>query len=190
MNKASNPHAFTRNLDGAQFHLRRAGDLAQHLGRVAEAVALAPKHLVEQVFHLHGGPARWIRPSRHAQRVAVRPEGHKTHAQHQQTEDHQTLALHFAQQQDERLFGGFGTEAPAQAALQQERAAWAMGRLCEQGVISEYHLARFEGGDAHRRAYAALPLAERLDLLPLDEALRAACLEAIAAAVTGADRGG
>jgi len=190
MNKASNPHAYTRTLVGAQYHLRRAGDVAQHVGRVAEAVALSPKHLVEQVFQLHAGPVRWIRPSRHAQRVLVRPAGHQTYLQHQQTEDHHTVALHFAQQQDEHLFGRFGTDDATQALWQQAQALQAMTRLCNAGTLSDYQLAVFEGGDAERRGYAELPMAERWDLLPVDAALRTVCLNAIAEAINTGGPGG
>jgi len=64
-----------------QFHARNALDVAQNLGRVAEAVVLSPVHLVQQITGHHGQPVRWIRPSRHQQRMAARPDGEQKYEQ-------------------------------------------------------------------------------------------------------------
>jgi hypothetical protein len=73
------PPAFTRDLKGAKYHGRNALDVAQNVGRVVEAIVLSPVHLVQQVTGYHDQPVRWIRPSRHRQRVAARPEGEQDH---------------------------------------------------------------------------------------------------------------
>lgn len=80
------PPAFTRTLTGAKYHGRNTLDVLQNLGRGVEAVVLSPVHLVQQITRNDGQPVRYIRPSRHQQRMDARPEGAKTYGEAHGTE--------------------------------------------------------------------------------------------------------
>jgi hypothetical protein len=75
------PPAFTRTLTGAKYHGRNTLDVLQNLGRGVEAVVLSPVHLVQQITGNDGQPVRYVRPSRHQQRMRARPEGAKTYGE-------------------------------------------------------------------------------------------------------------
>ncbi|MGC4396971.1 hypothetical protein [Hydrogenophaga sp. T2] len=185
MHKASNPNAFTRNLQGIEYHKRNAGDVAQNVKRGLQAVVLFPKNLVNQV--LFGQDVEFLERSRHEKRMAFRPEGSKTYQQALDTVADEAVARHLAENEDQRLFGRLGVDDPEQAEAMQIGADRAMKELFANHTIDETLLFRYQQGGADGRGYVGLPVAQRYELLPADADLRAVCLKAIAEAIANAN---
>jgi hypothetical protein len=178
MNKASNPHLFTRDLHGLEYHKRNAGDVGQNVKRGLKAVVMFPKHLVDQVFF--GQEVEFIGRSRHQKRMDHRPPGSKTYQQAQDRQADAAVVRHFAEDEDLRLFGRLGVDDPARAETLQRCADRAMNTLCDRHLIDDALLFKFQHGGIDGRGYVELPIDLRYERLPVDADLRAVCLRAIA----------
>lgn len=149
--KSNAPPTFTRVLPSSRaFHIRNSLDVAQNVGRVIEAVVLSPVHLVQQVTGNQGKPVRWVRPSRHQQRMDARPEGERKLREAQRTDIRRTL---------EAIENG--TEGPPDCGLYPERKRSKIPRMAwlpSFGVAAQMEALDREMAALDRRVPARAPI--------------------------------